>query len=155
MPNERPFVDVFLETLLQVCSTTDASRLALAEGAIRSVWDLVQKRAPEDVKKNSFFAGHGTRHFIALASNCQSFFKQNHASADSPYRQIECLVLLFASFLLHDIGMTIKSQDDEAKGIRFQEGSLEQTPRLHHDQRGLEFIVTHLSAAKAPAAWKV
>src|SRR5947209_5377172 len=117
MKDQTDFVTAFANTVEHLCSTEQkADKLPLARLAIQSLFELHQKRAPEDIKKNSFYANHGTPHVTALANNCQSFFADNFPSEESPYRSIECLVLLFAAFLFHDIGMTMMSQTDIENG---------------------------------------
>lgn len=113
--------------------------------AVASILALHRPQADEDIRKNPFYANHGLRHVQALAHRCHLLLKSNPPEKGSAIRTVPCQVLLFASFLLHDIGMTMTSHEDRRKGTKYQDYGRNQSTRREHDKRSLEFIEQELS----------
>jgi hypothetical protein len=123
----------------------DRSDIRKGYDAVGDIFDQVAEPLSYAPVLSPFFAGHDLSHPVRLASVVEDLLTKNSPKPDSPLRNIDCLVLLFSSLLLHDVGMAL--MDPELVDEDWTEIWHGHLVRPKHDEKSLLFIEEKLVPA--------
>lgn len=136
---ENEFIEEF-----KACAeylTLPVEQTVSAERALREIFRPYENQTRLALTATPYFASHGPDHAVSLSRIAKKFITTITAEdlVDS-LKSPECLILLFGSLILHDIGMAVLP--DGTTDI--QETQKNQLTREGHDDRSLVFIEKNL-----------
>ena len=119
----------------------DKDRIAGAKEAVADVFQEAKAFLQISSILSGFFPSHGEEHVVRLAELCYKFIT-DASSLNPKCKDVDFLVLLFTSFIWHDIGMgTSKKTEDED----IWDFLKEHRSHAKHHKRSLELIEQHLN----------
>ncbi|MBV8201867.1 MAG: hypothetical protein JOZ15_14690, partial [Acidobacteria bacterium] len=136
-PPKQQFLAALDATAQMLCGPT-APNLKGGLAAVAEIFSQVEGLLSFSAVLDPIFAGHDLSHPVRLAQRVHQLVQANPPDAESPLRQMECLVLLFASLLLHDVGMALLTPELASK--EWNEIWHGHLIRPQHDERSLLFI---------------
>gem|GEM_PF-4445356 len=114
-----------------------------ATAALLEIYDVYHPNVTHAPVAAPYFAEHGENHGVRLAEIATRLIRtQVKPGVEArDFAHVRTLVIVYASFLLHDIGMSIPPPGDSVRQMHE-----DQSVRFQHDERSLEFIETELIA---------
>ena len=123
-----------------------AENSSLARKAIANILDFANTHLENSKLLMPFFADHGPVHIVSLADNFSKLLnniERLDSFNDSSIKRMDFLVVLFSSFILHDLGMA-KLPLDIVENIdtldEFWIGAIKNEFRNYHDTHSLIII---------------
>ncbi|HEX8225807.1 MAG TPA: hypothetical protein VF605_18525 [Allosphingosinicella sp.] len=129
---EEAFIAAFKRAAEHI-GTAPAAR-DRAASALADLYPIYRRQVLRAPAAAPFYAEHGENHGVRLGQIAADFLTQQVSGPPSDWG-LRGLLIAYASFLFHDIGMSILP-----RGETFEDASKEQRVRHDHDERSLEFI---------------
>src|ERR1700709_2907330 len=111
----------FLKAFFICCDhlgSAEKDNSVFAGEALRALFRAYVPQAKFSPPATPYFADHGVRHGVSLANFLARLSRElpvrKTAGRFCAFRSLECLVLTFASILMHDIGMSMPSPSDSS-----------------------------------------
>lgn len=131
--DKKEFIDIFKK----VCALFKFEDENKAVLALSDLYDKCEPHLKTSVVITPLYATHDEKHVCGLAKVFLQIAEKMYTGKSKIF-DLDCTVMLFSSFLLHDIGMSILTPEfkDDIKEELWQR----QINRKGHDKRSLDFI---------------